>query len=74
MVSEDLTITWYVSYYIQNETSSHLSDGGGVRGYSSLLVLQELIRIIGKLETASLDDIEHRVEGVRSSLICKCCR
>lgn len=43
----------------------YLSDGGGVRGYSSLLILQELVSIIMRLEEGSLEDAsEHHQREV----------
>jgi len=31
--------------------TNHLEDGGGIRGYSSLLIIEELMKIVGTIET-----------------------
>ncbi|KAK8029775.1 hypothetical protein PG993_011066 [Apiospora rasikravindrae] len=34
-------------------------DGGGIRGYSSLLILQRIMKRIAQIETTQMDDVHH---------------
>jgi hypothetical protein len=47
-----------------------MSDGGGVRGYSSLLILRRLLCIIADLESGRRNDLLEETE--RSSWVTVC--